>query len=98
MAVKLDFMTGGALLGLILVSMGWLFFIGGVALNYQALRTKRRGLGPLPGVVGSVTAFFSVPALAGQGIELPWPWLWILAPLAIDPLCVGGLVLLLRRK
>jgi hypothetical protein len=95
-------MTGGALLGLTLVSMGWLFFLGGLAVNYRALfQTKTAptgGLGPLPGVVGSLTVFFSVPALAGQGIELPWPWLWILAPLAIDPLCVGGLVLLLRRK
>jgi hypothetical protein len=92
-------MTGGALLGLILVSMGWLFFVGGVAVNYQALRAKRGGgLGPLPGVVGSVSAFFSVPALAGHGLALPWPWVWILAPLVIDPLCVGGLVLLLRRK
>jgi hypothetical protein len=94
-------MTGGALLGLILVSMGWLFFIGGAALNYRALRAKgarRAGLGPLPGVVGSVSVLFSVPVLAGHGIELPWPWLWILAPLAIDPLCAGGLVLLLRRK
>ena len=79
--------------------MGWLFFIGGVALNYQALRAKRgRSLGPLPGVVGSVTMFFSMPALAGHGILLPWPWIWILAPLVIDPLCVGGLVLLVRRK
>jgi hypothetical protein len=92
-------MTGGALLGLVLVSMGWLFFIAGVVLNYQALRAKRgRGLGPLPGVVGSVTMFFSMPVLAGHGIVLPWPWIWILAPLAIDPLCVGGLVLLVRRK
>ena len=29
-------MTGGALLELILISMGWLFFLGGLAANYQA--------------------------------------------------------------
>ena len=90
-------MTGGGLLGLILLSMGWLFFIGGVLVNYKAVGLGR-GLGPLPGMVGSLTVLFSVPALAAEGVELPWPWLWILAPLLIDPLCVGGLVLLLRRK
>ena len=90
-------MTGRGFLGLVLLSMGWLFFIAGVLVNYKAVG-RSRGLGPLPGVVGSLTVFFSMPALVGHGIELPWPWLWILAPLAIDPLCVGGLVLLLRRK
>ena len=95
-------MTGGALLGLTLVSMGWLFFLGGLAVNYRALfQTKTAptgGLGPLPGVVGSLTVFFSVPALAKYGVELPWPWLWILLPLAIDPYCLAGLVRRLRRK
>jgi hypothetical protein len=102
--VKLGFMSGGALLGLMLLSMGWLFFLGGLVANVQAVRRSfqtrgaaRRGLGPLPGVVGSVTAFFSVPALARLGVDLPWPWVWILAPLVLDPLCIGGLVLLLRR-
>ena len=97
MRVKLGFMTGGGLLGLILLSMGWLFFLGGVLANYKAVG-RARGLGPLPGLVGSLTVFFSIPALAGQGIELSWPWLWILAPLLIDPLCIGGLVLLVWRK
>jgi len=87
-------MTGGAVLGLVLLSMGWLFFLGGLAANYQALRTFKSGLGPLPGLVGSVTVFFSLPALAKYGIELPWPWLWILLPLAIDP----WFVLLARRS
>jgi hypothetical protein len=87
-------MTGGALLGLVLLSMGWLFFLAGLAANYQALRAARRGLGPLPGLVGSLTVFFSLPALARYGVEVPWPWLWILLPLALDP----WLVLLLRRS
>jgi hypothetical protein len=98
-------MTGGGLVGLVLLSMGWLFFLGGVAFNYQALRRARKakggrpaGLGPLPGIVGSVTLFFSVPALARAGVPLAWPWLWILLPLVIDPLCALGLVLHLRRK
>jgi hypothetical protein len=98
-------MTGGALVGLTLLSMGWLFFLGGLAANIQAVRRSfqtrgraPRGLGPLPGAVGSVTVLFSLPALARFGVELPWPWLWILAPLFIDPLCAGGLVRLLRRK
>ena len=88
-------MTGGALLGLVLLSMGWLFFLGGLAANYQALRSgARRALGPLPGLVGSLTVFFSLPAVRKYGIDAPWPWLWILLPLALDP----WLVLLLRRR
>jgi hypothetical protein len=88
-------MTGGALLGLILLSMGWLFFLGGLAANYQALRAgSKRGLGPLPGLVGSLTVFFSLPALRHYGVDLAWPWLWILLPLALDP----WLVLLARRN
>jgi len=103
--VKLGFMTGIGLLALILVSMGWLFFLGGLVANVQAVRrsfqtrgARPRGLGPLPGLVGSLTMFFSVPALARLGIDLPSPWVWILAPLVLDPLCLGGLVLLRRRK
>lgn len=86
-------MTGGALLGLILISMAWLFFLAGLAINYQALRRSRRGIPMLPGVVGSVAAFFSVNAL-----NAPWPWLWILLPLFLDPYCVPGVLLLLLRK
>jgi hypothetical protein len=76
-------MTGVALLGLCLISMGWLFFLGGVALNELARRKKHRGLGFLPALVGSVTVFFSIPAVARYGIEVPWPWLWILLPLTL---------------
>jgi len=76
-------MTGGALLGLFLISMGWLFFLGGAALNELARRKRQRGLGFLPALVGSVTVFFSIPAVTRYGIEVPWPWLWILLPLAL---------------
>jgi len=38
--------------------------------------------------------FFSLPALAKYGVEVSWPWLWILLPLALDP----WLVLLTRRN
>ena len=96
-------MTGGYLVGLILLSMGWLFFLGGLALNIHVLRLTLRaregervpsGPGFLPGVVGSLTVFFSLPALAGMGIAMPWPWLWILLPLVLDPYCLGALVLM----
>jgi hypothetical protein len=79
-------MTGGTLLGLMLLSMGWLYFLGGMALNWYAY--ARKGPGPLallPGVAGSLAMFFSVPAFARSGVDLPWPWLWILLPLALDP-------------
>jgi hypothetical protein len=99
-------MTGGGLLGLILVSMGWLLFLGGLATNYCVLRRQLRakegeavpsGMGFIPGVVGSVTVFFTLPALAGLGVHVPWPWLWIALPLFLDPYCLPGLLLLLRK-
>ena len=100
-------MTGGGLLELILLSMGWFFFLAGLVANYQVLRKSLKAkpdeplpssLGLIPGVVGSVTVFFTIPALAKYGAQVPWPWLWILLPLLIDPYCLGGLVLLLVRK
>jgi hypothetical protein len=100
-------MTGGALLGLILISMAWLFFISGLVANYVALRRALKakpgepvpsGLGFAPGVVGSLAVFFTIPTLARYGFDLPWPWLWITLPLAVDPYCLPGLVLLLSRK
>lgn len=99
-------MTGGSFLALILISMGWLLFLGGLATNYYVLRRQLKaregeatpsGMGFVPGVVGSVTVFFSVPALAGLGVDVPWPWLWIALPLVLDPYCVPGLLLLLRK-
>ena len=93
------------LLGLILLSMAWLFFIGGLLVNWLAVRqrlTAKEGdpvpssLGFVPGVVGSLTVFFTVPALMKHGVEVPWPWLWILLPLFLDPYCLGW-VLLGRR-
>jgi hypothetical protein len=99
--------TGNALLGLILLSMGWLFFLGGLLANYRAFSKafksppgapRPRAFGPLPGVVGSITVFWSVAALLKSGVAIAWPWFWIVLPLAIDPYCAGGLVLLLLRK
>ncbi len=69
-------MTGGMYLELVLISMGWLFFAVGLAMGVRFL----------PGVAGSIAAFLSIPAAAHFGIEVPWPWLWILLPLALDPL------------
>jgi len=70
------------LLGLILVSMAWLLFLAGLALKLD--KAPPAHLGFLPGVSGSLAAFFTIPMLAQYGIEVPWPWLWILLPLAID--------------
>jgi hypothetical protein len=100
-------MSGGELLELILVSMGWLFFVAGLAANYHVLRKSLRAkageplppnMGFIPGVVGSITVFFTLPALARYGVNVPWPWFWIVLPLLVDPYCLGGLVLLLVRK
>ena len=100
-------MTGGGLLELISISMGWLFFLGGLVAHYQILCQSLRAkpderlpsnMGFVPGVVGSITVFFSLPALARHGVDVPWPWLWILLPLLLDPYCAGGLVLMALRK
>ena len=100
-------MTGTGLIALILISMGWLFFLYGLVLHYQLLRRSLKAkpeeylpssLGFVPGVVGSITAFFTVGRLAGYGVEVPWPWLWILLPLFIDPYAVPILALLLISK
>jgi hypothetical protein len=100
-------MTGGSLLELVLLSMGWLFFLAGLIAHYQILRQSLRAkpdvrlpsnMGFIPGVAGSITVFFSLPVLARHGVDVPWPWLWILLPLLIDPYCLGGLVLLVLRK
>jgi hypothetical protein len=93
--------TGTGLLGLILLSMAWLFFIAGLLVNWTALRQRMKAkeassLGFVPGVVGSLTVFFTVPALMKQGVDVPWPWLWIFLPLFLDPYCLGW-VLLGRR-
>ena len=78
-------MTGGYLIGLILLSMGWMFFLGGVAMNWHAVRARKGGIPVLPGLIGSLTVFFTIPAVKLHGVEVPWPWLWILLPLVIDP-------------
>ena len=100
-------MTGGGLLELILLSMGWLFFLAGLVAHYRIFRQSLRpkpderlpsNMGFIPGVVGSISVFFTLPAVARYGVDVPWPWLWILLPLVVDPYCIGGLVLLALRK
>jgi len=54
--------------------------------------------GWVPGVVGSLTVFFSLPALAGFGVQAPWPWLWILLPLLLDVYCLGWMFFLTAKN
>src|SRR5258707_15646527 len=101
-------MTGGGLLELILLSMAWLFFVGGIAANWQGLRRQLRrksadeqvpsGLGFVPGVAGSPTLFFTIPPLPRDGAAGPRPRLWRVLPLVIDPYCPGGVFLLLLGR
>ena len=86
-------MSGIGLLALVLISMGWLFFLAGAAINWRS----RPGIPLLPGLVGSVTVFFSLPPLIQRGVDVPWPWLWILLPLILDPGCLPGLLRRLRQ-
>ena len=67
-------MSGIAYLELVLVSMGWFGFVAGLALRLRVL----------PGIIGSVTVFFTVPLLGRHGVHVPWPWLWILLPLVLE--------------
>jgi hypothetical protein len=69
-------MSGVGFLSLILLSMAWLAYLLGLYLRLPIL----------PGIVGSLAAFFSVPYL-----DPAWPWLWILLPLALDPYWLGKL-------
>jgi hypothetical protein len=100
-------MTGGSLVGLTLLSMAWLFFAGGAVMNFSVLRRAARaqpgertpsGIPLIPGVVGSLAVFLTVPALARHGIDVPWPWLWILLPLFLDVYCLGWIALFLVKK
>lgn len=100
-------MTGVALLGLILLSMAWLFFLAALTVNYVVLvrwlRAKPGGrvpasLGFVPGLAGSLAMVFSLPALKRLGVELSWPWVWVVLPLLIDPYCIPLLALLLIRR
>ena len=87
--------------------MAWLFFIAGLVVNWTALRARLKAgdgdplpssLGFVPGVVGSLTVFFTIPALVRFGVEIPWPWLWILLPLFADPYCMGSVLLMLLQR
>ena len=87
--------------------MAWLYFLVGLFAHYQILRISMKAregdripsnMGFLPGLVGSVAVFFSIPALARYGVEVPWPWLWILLPLVLDPYCAGWVVLMAFRR
>ena len=65
-------MTGTGFLGLILLSMAWLLLLAALVMRLRALA----------GIAGSVAVFFTIPALARYGIDVQWPWVWILLPLA----------------
>ncbi|HYD55377.1 MAG TPA: hypothetical protein VEB41_00570 [Burkholderiales bacterium] len=88
-------MSGSALLGLILLSMGWLFFLGGLAFN--ALR-RERPLRYWPGVAGSLTVLFSLPLFPRFGLDPGWPWFWVLLPLVLDPGCMPAVAVMAFRR
>ena len=85
--------------------MASLFAIAGLVMNFQVWRAARHAkpgeqvpsaIPILPGVVGSLTLFFLIPQLRTRfGVELPWPFFWILLPLVLDLQGLGGLLLAL---
>ena len=73
-------------------------------MNFQVWRAARRGrprgtgvagIPFLPGVAGSLAAFFTVGWALKHAYDLHWPWLWVLLPLVLDVYCAGGLLLAL---
>ena len=97
-------MTGGSLVGLTLLSMAWLFFAGGAVMNFSVLRMARRakegepvpsGIPFIPGVAGSLAAFFTIPALARRHRHA---LAVALDPAAAVPGCVLSGVVLLSAK
>jgi hypothetical protein len=83
--------------------MASLFAIAGLVMNFQVWRAARHAkpgepvpsaIPILPGVVGSLTVFFLIPQLTTRfGVEVPWPFFWILLPLVLDLQGLGGLLL-----
>src|SRR5258708_37840177 len=94
-------MTGGGLLELILLSMAWLFFVGGIAANWHVLRRqlKRKsadeqvpsGLGFVPGVAASLTGFLTIRPLPEDGPEEPFAWPRAGLTLGMEPHCLRRL-------
>lgn len=88
-------MSGGAFLGLLLLSMAWLFSLGGLAFN---LLRRDRPLRYWPGLAGSLTVLFSLPLLPRLGVEVAWPWVWVLLPFFIDPGSLPALAAMVWRR
>lgn len=96
-------MSAGYLFGLIVLSMAWLLSILLLGANFVAWRAAWRarpgvrtpsGIPLLPGIVGSVTVFFTLPLLkAHADVDVPWPFVWILLPFFLDLYGVGGILL-----
>jgi hypothetical protein len=98
-------MSGGFVLGLVLASMLWLFFLFGAAVNFQVWRAWRKakigervpsGIPFLPGLFGAIAMFLTLPTLAKW---LDWqPGWWSVAllplPLLLDVYCLGWILLL----
>ncbi len=99
--------TGSGFLGLVLLSMAWLFFLYGLVLHWLLLWRSLRArageyvpssLGFVPGLAGSLAVLFTIPQVAKYGVTVPWPWLWIVLPLVVDPYCLPIAVSLLIRR
>ena len=98
-------MSGRFLLGLVVASMLWLFFIFGAVVNFQVWRAWSKakvgervpsGIPFLPGLFGAVAMFLTLPTVERW---LDWkPGWWNVAllplPLVLDVYCLGWILLL----
>ena len=98
-------MSGKFLLGLVVASMLWLFFVLGAAINFQVWRAWSKakvgervphGIPFLPGVLGAVAMFLTLPTVEQWLGWRPGWWNFALLPLplVLDVYCLGWILLL----
>ncbi len=98
-------MSGKFLLGLVVASMLWLFFVLGAAVNFQVWRAWSkarvgervpRGIPFLPGLLGAVAMFLTLPTVEQWLGWQPGWWNFALLPLplVLDVYCLGWILLL----
>jgi uncharacterized membrane protein len=97
--------SGSQILLIVVLPILCLFVVGGMAMNLRSwwigLRAREGEVVPsgvlfIFGILGAVLAYATVGWIRKYfGVDVPWPWLWIVLPLFLDVYCLGGFVLAL---
>ena len=98
-------MTRPQIVAIVGLSLGWLFILAGMAMNFISWRAGLRAKegDPVPsgvlfifGILGAVLAYNTIEVIEKHfAVSVPWPWLWTVLPLFLDMYCAGGLMLAL---